>query len=93
VVSRAYTAASNSTPGPDYDSGGKTTVVTRIVVRDGMSPAYVEVRPWDHVVSRLHGMAAMWTDDNFVRALSSISLKREVDLVPLTIYTMTIYKS
>ncbi|CAK9781703.1 hypothetical protein CC85DRAFT_324771 [Cutaneotrichosporon oleaginosum] len=84
AISRAVTSASNSTPGPEYDSGGQTTVATHVVGGE---------RPWDIVVRRLHAMAAVWQEDNFERAMNSASLKRELDIVPLTIYTMTIYKS
>ncbi|GMK55854.1 hypothetical protein CspeluHIS016_0209100 [Cutaneotrichosporon spelunceum] len=93
VASRAVSGISNATTGPDYDSAGYSSVVTRIVVRDGLSPALEKGRPWDIIVGRLHAMAAVWQEDSFVRALSSISLKRELDIVPLTIYTMNIYKS
>ncbi|BEJ00467.1 hypothetical protein CcaverHIS631_0503240 [Cutaneotrichosporon cavernicola] len=93
VGSRVVSGVSNVTTGTDYDSAGRTAIVTRIVVRDGLSPALDEVRPWDIVVGRLHAMAAVWQEDSFVRAMSSISLKRELDIVPLTIYTMNIYKS
>lgn len=85
---------SNSTPGPLLDSGARgSTILTKIKVHDSLSPTNTGPRPWDIVSQRLHSMAVVWEEDNFVRAMEAISLGGELDLVPLTIYTMTIFKS
>lgn len=87
-------AWSHSTPGPLLDSGARdSTILDTIKVHDNLSPARSDPRPWDVVTQRLHSMAAVWEEDNFVRAMKAISLGGELDLVPLTIYSMTIFKS
>lgn len=91
--SKIVTTWSNSTQGKPLESVKQSTVYTKIVVHDNLSPTHEQSWPWDAVVHRLHSMATVWEEESFVRALKIISLDGELDLVPLTIYALTIFKT
>ncbi|KAL7421133.1 hypothetical protein Q5752_004018 [Cryptotrichosporon argae] len=59
---------------------------------DPLCPPMPEPAPWDLVTQRLYSWALVWEDDTFVRGLENISLGKQVEEFPLTVFAMMTFK-
>ncbi|RXK38177.1 hypothetical protein M231_04551 [Tremella mesenterica] len=50
------------------------------------------IPPWDLITQRLYSWALVWEDESFVRALENVSLGKQVEEFPLTVFTMMTFK-
>lgn len=62
-----------------------------IHVREAVEPV-LEMGPWDHVTQRLYAWALVWEDETFTKALESLALGKQVEVMPLTVFSMMTYK-
>lgn len=51
-----------------------------------------ELGPWDHVTQKLYAWALVWEDESFTKALESLALGKQVEVIPLTVFSMMTYK-
>jgi hypothetical protein len=51
-----------------------------------------ELGPWDHVTQQLYTWALVWEDDSFTKALEGLALGRQVEMMPLTVFSMMTFK-
>lgn len=64
----------------------------RINVVDPLFPPMAGWKPWDMLTQRLYSWALIMEEKSFVRALEDISLGRQVEPFPLSIFLMLAYK-
>lgn len=69
--------------GPHADTNGPS---------DTFHTAQSHPPPWDLVQQRLYSWAMIWEEQSFVRCLEDISLGKQVDEIPLSIYVMKTIK-
>nr|ODO03713.1 hypothetical protein L204_00049 [Cryptococcus depauperatus CBS 7855] len=64
----------------------------RIHVVDPLHPPMGGWKPWDMLTQRLYSWALIIDEKSFVRALEDISLGRQVDAFPLSVFLMLAFK-
>lgn len=57
-----------------------------------VSDAPHSLGPWDQVTQRLYAWALVWEEESFVKALENLALGRQVEAMPLTVFSMMTFK-
>lgn len=81
---------------PKYQDTAQTTHTGHHADTNGPSDTFHTAQsqppPWDLVQQRLYSWAMIWEEQSFVRCLEAISLGKQVDEIPLSIYVMKTIK-
>lgn len=64
----------------------------RLHVVDSLYPTVAGWKPWDMLTQRLYSWALIMEEKSFVKALEDISLGRQVEAFPLSVFLMLAYK-